>query len=134
MSRSLPSKVLAANAVLITARNFDAVDEFFAPGYVAHGTRRDLKGRTGVRRFLAQLLRAFPDLAVEVATLVAGKDRVAWQRTLRATWRGAYQGFPATGRKIVWRDMVTSRFRGGLLVEDQVVSDLAERLLLARKR
>jgi hypothetical protein len=29
--------------------------------------------------------------------------------------------------------MVTSRFRDGLIAEDWVISDLAERLLLARK-
>jgi hypothetical protein len=43
-------------------------------------------------------------------------------------------GFPATGRPIVWRDMVTSRFQDGRIAEDWVLTDLAERLLLARKR
>lgn len=31
-------------------------------------------------------------------------------------------------------DMVTSRFRDGKIAEEWVISDLAERLLLARKR
>jgi hypothetical protein len=30
--------------------------------------------------------------------------------------------------------MVTSRFRDGLIAEDWVITDLTERLLLARKR
>jgi hypothetical protein len=30
--------------------------------------------------------------------------------------------------------MVTSRFRNGLIAEDWVITDLAERLLLAKKR
>lgn len=42
-------------------------------------------------------------------------------------------GFPATGRPIVWRDMLTTQFRDGLISEEWAVSDLAERLLLARK-
>ncbi len=66
--------------------------------------------------------------------LVEGKDRVAWQRTLRGAQQGAFKGFPASGREIMWRDMVTSRFRDGLIAEEWVVTDLAERLLLARKR
>jgi predicted ester cyclase len=78
--------------------------------------------------------RAFPDLQVEVEVLVEGTDRVAWQRTLRATHLGDFKGFPATGRPIVWRDMVTSRFRDGLIAEDWLVTDLADRLLLERKR
>jgi hypothetical protein len=65
---------------------------------------------------------------------VEGEDRVAWQRTLRGIQQGDYKGFPATGRLIVWRDMVTSRFRDGLIAEDWVITDLAERLLRARKR
>ncbi len=80
------------------------------------------------------LRRAFPDLQVEVEILVEGKDRVAWQRTLRGTQQGDFMSFPACGRRIVWRDMFTSRFRDGLIAEGWVVTDLAERLLLARKR
>lgn len=33
-----------------------------------------------------------------------------------------------------WHDMVTSRFRAALIAEDWLVTDLAERLLLAKKR
>jgi len=73
-------------------------------------------------------------MAVEVEILVEGPERISWQRTLSATHAGTYLGFPATGRKLVWRDMVTSRFRDGLIVEEWVVTDLAEQLLKARKR
>ncbi len=41
--------------------------------------------------------------------------------------------FPATNRKIVGRDMITSRFEDGKVAEDWMVTDLAEHLLLARK-
>jgi predicted ester cyclase len=43
-------------------------------------------------------------------------------------------GFPATGHRILWRDMVTSRFEDGYIAEEWVVTDQVERLLLARKR
>ena len=71
---------------------------------------------------------------MEVEILVESDDRVSWQRTLRATHQGAFKGFPASGRTLVWRDVVTSRFRNGLIVEDWVISDLAEQLLLSRKQ
>jgi hypothetical protein len=32
-----------------------------------------------------------------------------------------------------WRDMVTRRFRAGMIVEEGSITDLAERLLLARR-
>jgi len=91
-------------------------------------------GHGAIRSVLSMYQRAFPDLQVQVEILVEGTDRVAWQRTLRGTHQGDFKGFPPTGRPIVWRDTVTSRFREGLIAEDWVITDLAERLLLARKR
>lgn len=135
MGRSLASKIEAANSALLADGRLDAVGEFFTPDYVAHLTDQDMTGgHDAIRKFLNLYRRAFPDLQVEVEILVEGKDRVAWQRTLRATHQGAFKGFPATGRPIVWRDMVASRFRDGLIAEDWVITDLAERLLLARHR
>ncbi len=135
MPPSPASRIRAAHEALFDRNDLDAADTFFAPDFVAHGTRGDFAaGPDGVRRFLRALRRGFPDLEVEVEILLAGKDRVAWQRTLRGVQRGAYAGFPATGRRVVWRDLVVSRFRGGRIVEDWSISDLAEQLLRARKR
>jgi steroid delta-isomerase-like uncharacterized protein len=135
MSRALATRITAANSALITHNDLNAVDEFFAHDYAVHLTRQRMAlGHDGVRRILRMYRRAFPDLQIEVEILVSSKDRIAWQRTFRATHTGAFRGFPATGRRIVWRDMVTSRFRDGLIAEDWLISDLAERLLQARKR
>jgi predicted ester cyclase len=134
MGRSLASTIHAANSELIANGKLDLVAEFFTPDYVAHLTDQDLEGHGAIRRFLGMLQRAFPALQVEVTILIQGPDRVAWQRTLRGTHAGELIGFPATGRQVVWRDMFTSRFRDGLIAEDWVVTDLAERLLLARAR
>jgi steroid delta-isomerase-like uncharacterized protein len=131
----LASRIEAANSALMVDGNVDAVGEFFTPDYVAHLTDQEMTGGQGaVRTVLAMYRSAFSDLQVEVEILVEGSDRVAWQRTLRATHDGDFKGFPATGRPIVWRDMATSRFRDGLIAEDWLISDLAERLLLARKQ
>jgi steroid delta-isomerase-like uncharacterized protein len=134
MARSLFPKIQEANATLITSGHVEAVAEFFTPDYVAHATDRTMEGHAWIRKFLKVLRGAFPDIQIEVELLVEKKDRVAWQRRLRGTQHGDYRGFPACGRRIVWRDMVTSRFRDGRIAEDWVISDLAERLLLARKR
>ena len=136
MHQPLASRIRAANSALIVDGNLDAVGDFFAPDYVAHLTDSDMKGgHDAIRSFIGLLRRAFPDLQIEaVEILVEGEDRVAWQRTWRGTQQGNFKGFPACGRPVVWRDMVTSRFRDGLIAEDWVITDLAERLLLARKR
>jgi steroid delta-isomerase-like uncharacterized protein len=134
MSESLASKIKEANAVLFAGGALNEVEKFFAPDYFAHFTDQDMKGGHGaIRKVLASIRESFPDLQVEVKILLEGTDRVAWQRTLHGTHRVAFKGFPGSGRSIVWRDMVVSHFRDGLIVEEWVVTDLAERLLLSRK-
>jgi len=135
MSGTLSARIEAANARILGDGDLDAIDEVFAPGHVTHLTERDMPGGPAeVLKFVTRLRRAFPDLKVEVEILAVHDDRVAWQRTLRGTHRRDFMGFPATGRPIVWRDMLTSRFEDGRIAEEWAVSDLAERLLLARKR
>lgn len=134
MAQSLAAKIQAANSTLIVEGKLEAIGSFFTPDYVAHLTDEDMTGgHEAIRRVLDLYRRAFPDLQVEVEILAEAKDRVAWQRTLRGTHKGAFRGFPGTGRRIVWREMFTSRFQDGLITEDWMISDLAERLLLARK-
>lgn len=86
-----------------------------------------------VRAVLELYRGAFPDLRVEVQFFLESPDTVAWQRTMHATHTGAFKGFPSTGQPMVWREMVVSRFSGSLIAEEWVVTELAERLLLARK-
>ena len=135
MNRALGTKIRAANSALIAEGNLYAVAEFFTPDYVAHLTNQNMKGgHDAIRKVVRMYRRAFPDIKVQVEILVESKNRIAWQRTLRATHQGNFKGFPATGRPTVWRDMVTSRFRSGMIAEEWLISDLAERLLLGGKR
>ncbi len=134
MSDTLASRIYSANTALIVDGNVEAIDEFFTPDYVAHVTDGELSGgHDAVRKVITMLRRAFTGLKVEVEILVEAENRIAWQRTLKGTHDGSFKGFPATGRLLTWRDMVTTQFRDGLIAEEWVVTDLAERLLLARK-
>lgn len=124
-----------ANAALLERGDLDQVPSFFATDYVTHITQGPQRaGRDMVRAYVQRISRAFSDVTVTVDILAVAPPRVAWQRTIRATHTGAYAGFPATGKAITWRDMITSRFEEGRFAEDWLVSDLAEQLLRARKR
>lgn len=133
MTESLASRIRQANAVLLAGGDLDAIDDYFAPDYVAHLTDRELKGTDAVATFIRRLRHAFTDLELDVEVLVEADDRIAWQRTMRGTHEGDFAGFPATGTETVWRDMVTTRFRDGRIAEEWSISDLAEQLLRARK-
>lgn len=135
MDQSHAAIIRAANAALIERGDREAADVHFTGGYVAHVTDRDLSGGPAfVRQFVDMLHLAFSDIEVEVDVLVEAADRIAWQRTIRGTQTGAFRGFPATGRRVRWREMVTSRFEGDRIAEDWVVTDLAEQLMLARRK
>jgi predicted ester cyclase len=134
MDQTLVSKIKTANSTLLTEGRLEAVGEFFTPDYIAHGTDNEIRGHVEIRRSLGMLRHAFPEVQVAVEVLVAGETRLAWQRTLWGTQQGAFKGFPATGREVRWREMVISQFRDSLISEEWVVTDLAERLLLSRKR
>jgi len=133
VDQSFGSKIRAANSALIVDGDLGAVSEFFTTDYVAHLTDREMRGHEAIRGFLRMLRGAFLNLQVDVEVLVEGKKRVAWQRTVKGIHQGNFMGFSASGREIVWRDMATSQFRDGLIVEEWVISDLAEHLLRARK-
>lgn len=133
MTQSHFPTIEAANSALIAKGNVDSIGEYFSSDYVAHVTDGDHSGHKTVGRYITTLRRAFPDIEVEVDLLVENADRIAWQRTLRGTQKCAFQDFSACDRQIIWRDMVTSRLHDGLIAEEWIVTDLAERLLRAQK-
>ncbi len=134
MNSSLSALVQDANAALIASGKLTEVEKYFTSDYVVHLTDKTLSsGYSTVRSVLGALMRAFSDIEVNVEVLLEGADRIAWQRTMTATHSGAFKGFPASGRKIVWRDMVVSQFDGSLIKEEWLSTDLAEQLLLSRK-
>ena len=57
-------------------------------------------GRDGVRSYYAALLRALPDLAIEVRHRHLASDSVVVEVTIRGTHLGPWRGLPATGRQL----------------------------------
>jgi steroid delta-isomerase-like uncharacterized protein len=57
-------------------------------------------GRPGVRSYYAELMRALPDLAIEVKHRHLASDSVVVEVTIRGTHLGPWRGLPATGRRL----------------------------------
>ena len=87
----------------------DSVDHDPAPGQLA--------GPPGFRAFFADLRTAFPDLHIDVETLLADDDQVAFAYTLTGTHAGPFQGHAPTGKSVKVRGLQISKFAGGKLVE-----------------
>ena len=134
MNSKYVTLIRKANAALLERGEVEAVGEYFSPEYIVHITGEDLTGgHSLIRRVVAMYRKAFSDITTTLEILVQQSDRVAWQRTIQASQHGAFKGFPATRRRILWREMITSRFKDGLIVEEWFITDLAEQLLIARK-
>ena len=120
-----------SNYQLIEQGNLDAVDKFFSAEYVAHAGDKDYKGHDFIKRFDKQIRTALPDISVmKVEFLVNAGNTIAWQRTLHGTHKSNMMGIPPSEKKIIWNEMVVSRFEGDKITEEWVVSELAGQLLL----
>lgn len=80
-------------------------------------------GPQGYIDFFTMMRNAFPDMKVEVETMVANEDKVAFAYTLTGTHKGDFMGVEATGKKIKARGMQISRFENGKMVERWGSSD-----------
>lgn len=58
------------------------------------------KGGNGVRQFYEQLMKALPDLQIEVQRRHATDDAVVLEVMIRGTQLGEWRGLPATGRRV----------------------------------
>jgi steroid delta-isomerase-like uncharacterized protein len=58
------------------------------------------KGRNGVRLFYDQLMKALPDLEIEVQRQHVTDDAILLEVVIRGTHLGGWRGLPATGRRV----------------------------------
>ena len=102
----------------INSGDVDAFDDLVAPNSVDHDPAPGQQpGPEGYKAFFTEMRTAFPDLQVDVETMVADDDQVAFAYTLTGTHQGPFQGHEATGRTVKVRGMQISRFAEGKMTE-----------------
>ena len=84
----------------LNQRNLAALDPFFAPGYVHHSGLEQVLGFAGLKQELAAVLAAVPAYQATPTHLIAEGELVAAYLVVRGTHRGAYAGYPPTGRAV----------------------------------
>ncbi len=113
----------------VNTGNLDAFDDLVAADSLDHDPAPGQgPGPDGYKNFFAEMRTAFPDLHVEVETLVADDDQVAFAYTLSGTHTGPLQGHAATGKKINVRGMQISKFSNGKMIERWGATDEATML------
>ena len=81
------------------------------------------KGVEGFIAFFTEFREAFPDLKVEVESMVADEEQVAIAYTVTGTHQGSFHGVAATGKKIKARGVQIARFEDGRIAERWGSSD-----------
>jgi steroid delta-isomerase-like uncharacterized protein len=57
-------------------------------------------GRDGVRSYYTELIRALPDLVIDINRRHVAAESIVLEVAIRGTQLGAWRGLPATGRKV----------------------------------
>jgi steroid delta-isomerase-like uncharacterized protein len=103
--------------------NVDVLNEAFAPNFVEHQAGIAPPTAEGVKRSIAFLRGAFPDLKLTVEEIIENGDKTWARITARGTHQGPFMGFPPTGKSIVVTVMDVCRYDNGQIVEHWGVAD-----------
>ena len=104
--------------------NLAAVDELVTPDYTGYGPgRRVTRGPEELKKVVARMHSAFPDLLFTVEDEIAEGDRVVTRWTGRGTHRGEWRGIAATGKQVSFSGIAIRRIAGGRIAERWVNAD-----------
>ncbi len=98
----------------------ELLDQFIAEDYEGPDGR---KGPAVFGQVIGELRRAFPDIRWTVEDLFAEGDRVAIRWTWRGTQKGAFRGFPASGRQVNDSAVAIYQLRDGKAVRVWIQTD-----------
>jgi predicted ester cyclase len=103
--------------------NVDVLDEVFATNFVEHQVGIVPPTVDGVKRSIAFLRGAFPDLKLTIEEILASGDKTWARITGRGTHQGTFMGILPTGKSVVVTVMDECRFEDGKIVEHWGVAD-----------
>ena len=102
---------------MINQKNLDLADELFSQDHELHPEALGVgRGPEGMKQAFAGLREEFPDVHVEIESIVAEGDMVA----VRLTFSGTHA---PSGERATWPEMVFARFSEGKAVESWEVTD-----------
>lgn len=93
------------------------IDELVAPDVRIRTPLMETTGRQALKDVWTALLRAFPDIHVEVEHMVAEGDEVVGRSKVTGTHRGDFMGVPATGTPVTYHEAFFFRFADGVVTD-----------------
>jgi steroid delta-isomerase-like uncharacterized protein len=101
-SRSARIAIVEQHVRMENEHNLDAVLDTFGDTarYDDEPWDQHYEGRNGVRLFYEQIMKALPDLAIDVRRRHVTDDAILLEVIIRGTHLGAWRGLPPTGRRV----------------------------------
>ena len=94
------------------------IDERYASDCVWHGPGgQEIRGRDGMKQFMASLSAAFPDKRYVIHDMIAEGDKVVLRFTFLATHQGEWEGVAATHEPVEATGIYVIRFADGSQME-----------------
>jgi predicted ester cyclase len=101
---------------LSSQKDMAALFDLYDPAYIEH-TRNGDYTLEQLKKTTSIFFTAFPDSIFIVDNMVAEKDKVAYQATIKGTHKGLFMGNAPTGNKIEMVNTSIKRIINGKLVE-----------------
>jgi steroid delta-isomerase-like uncharacterized protein len=125
MLRRLNEALNSGDTEVISA----TIDEAFHPDVLIRTPLKvNASGTELMKQLWGVLLRAFPDLHVEVKDMIAEGDKVVSRNTVSGTHQGEYMGVAPTGKAITWNEIFIGRIVDGRVAETWGVVDVASQM------
>ena len=107
----------------IDAREFDKLQDMFAPEYALHFDGIPAMNAQSAASFFEAFIAAFPDLQHPIQDMLVDGDRAAARILVQGTHQGEFMGRPATGNAILIGAINIFHFANGRIVESWINSD-----------
>ncbi len=111
----------------LNSRDLDRYLDRIDDSYIGHSETAPgpIRGRAGVRQNLEGLIRAFPDLRIEIEQILASGDSVVTRMRATGTHQGSYAGIAPTGKSISMQACSVVEIRKGKAVRGRLYADNA---------
>jgi steroid delta-isomerase-like uncharacterized protein len=106
-----------------------AVDAIFDPDVqISTPLPVEATGAPAIKEVFTTLLRAYPDLHIEVDDLIEEGDKVVARQTVTGTHLGEYMGLAPTGRPVAYNEVFIFRYVDGRIAETWGVVDVLSQM------
>jgi steroid delta-isomerase-like uncharacterized protein len=105
------------NDILVRA-DFTTFSKYASPDFHIDRSAvpEGITGKEGLNTQMAMLYKAFPDLDLKMADVIAQGDKVLVRFEAPGTHTGEFAGIPATGKVATWKGLVLYQVKDGKLI------------------